>query len=371
MRNRTSLPLAFSAAAALAALFAAAPGCSSSSTTDTTTPDGGGPPPADGAAPHDGYVGPGQDGNTPHPDGSPTQDGNTPHDSGNTGGDSGATHGIKTVFTILLENHDYNEIVGNTGSAPHINDLINQYGLATNYMDSATHPSLPNYLYLVSGATQYPGFVDLTPTTFPFPVAADNLGNQMTGAGVSWRAYGEDEGGNCVLSDTGNYATKHLPFFYFQDIQNNATLCQQTNVDYVASFATDLAAGTYKYMWITPNLLDDGHDPSSTAQDIQTALTQSDTWVQNEVVNKIMTSQAYLNGGAIFITWDEAEGRNGDSADQVPMIVISPMIKSAGYKSNTALSHASYLKTMEELYGVPLLGAAATPTTADLFEFFQ
>src|SRR5262249_57154580 len=93
---------------------------------------------------------------------------------------SGSTMFVpKTLFTILLENHDYKEIVG-SADAPYINSLIAQGGLATNYFDSGTHPSLPNYLYLISGDTQYPGVIDVNPDWVPyFPSDADNLGNQM------------------------------------------------------------------------------------------------------------------------------------------------------------------------------------------------
>ena len=292
-------------------------------------------------------------------------------------GDGGSgLAGIKTVWTILLENHDYNEIVGST-SAPYINMLISQYGLATNYQDSGTHPSLPNYLYLASGATQYPGIIDLDPTqsfiTGSFPVKAENLGGQLQTAGIAWRSYQESMGTPCLLSANANhYAPKHDPFLYFDNIQNGANgLCAKTNVDY-SSFAADLSGGTYRYMWITPNLLNDGHDPSSSPADIKTALTQSDTWCSTEIP-KIMASAAFQAGGVIFLTWDEAEGRMSDggtdSKEQIPMIVISPRIKTAGYKSNTAFTHASYLATVEDIFHLPRLGAATSATT--LAEFFK
>jgi hypothetical protein len=287
---------------------------------------------------------------------------------GGTGGTAtggGGTGGFTTVFTILLENHDYNEVVGSP-NAPYLNSLIDQYGLATNYFDSGTHPSLPNYLYMISGDKQYPGVIDVNPDTFPyFPSDADNLGHQMTQAGIEWRSYQEDMGTPCNLDAAGKYAPKHDPFLYFSNIQEDPNgLCAQRNVDY-SEFPADLAAGTYQYMWITPNLVNDGHDPS---KDPVKGLKQSDAWMATEVP-KILDSAAYKNGGVIFITWDEAEGRNGDDKDQIPMIVVSPKIKSAGYKSATKLTHASYLATMEELYGVPKLAAADGAAT--LLEFFK
>jgi phospholipase C len=273
------------------------------------------------------------------------------------------------VFTILLENHDYNEVVGSS-NAPYINSLIAKYGLATNYMDSGSHPSLPNYLYLISGDTQYSslGFLEYDPTTLAsvgtFPVTANNLGNQLQGAGIPWRSYQESMGTACTLASAGNFACRHDPFLYFDDIQNGANnLCANTNVDY-SQFAADLIAGTYRYMWITPNLLDDGHDPST---DPVTGLQQTDAWLQGQVP-AILASSAWKNGGVLFITWDEAEGRNGDSGDQVAMIVITPHTK-VGFQSNKAYSHASYLATVENIFGLPKLGAAAGANTME--EFWQ
>src|SRR6185369_10224729 len=95
---------------------------------------------------------------------------------------SGGTFVPSTVFTILLENHDYNEIVG-SANAPYINSLITSYGLATNYRDANIHPSLPNYLTMVSGDPQYIGIIDVDPTSFGFPKNAQNLGTQLQAAG--------------------------------------------------------------------------------------------------------------------------------------------------------------------------------------------
>ncbi|TMD10949.1 MAG: hypothetical protein E6I96_16725, partial [Chloroflexi bacterium] len=55
------------------------------------------------------------------------------------------------IFTIVMENHAYSEIIGSS-SAPYINGLASKYGLATNYA-AVAHPSLPNYLALSGGST--------------------------------------------------------------------------------------------------------------------------------------------------------------------------------------------------------------------------
>ncbi|MFI5288498.1 MAG: alkaline phosphatase family protein [Polyangia bacterium] len=276
-------------------------------------------------------------------------DGSMPAD---LGGKMGQT-GIQTIFTIVLENTSYSSVVGNTANAPYLNKLIKQYGLATNYKDSGSHPSLPNYLYMVSGDTQYFGLFDVSPTTSPFPKDADNLGNQLTQAKVPWRAYLESMGTPCNIGGTSPYAAKHNPFVYFKDMQGTA-VCNQADVDY-SNFAADLAAGTYRFMWISPNLNDDGHDTN-----LQTA----DTWCSQEIP-KILASQAFKNNGVLFVTWDEGDA---SLSDQVPMIVVSPLTK-AGFQSSVAYTHASYLATVEDTFHLPRLGAAAQAQA--MTDFFQ
>ena len=270
---------------------------------------------------------------------------------------------MTTIFTVVMENHDYAEIVGSANAA-YINSLIAKYGLSTNYMDSRVHPSLPNYLFMISGGTQ--GVTsDFDPTTNGFPKNVQHLGSQLVAKSVPWRSYQESMGTACKLAASGTYAPKHDPFLYFTDIQNGAGgLCASTNVDY-SQFATDVAAAQNRFYFITPNLTDDGHDPSANPV---TGLKNSDAWAKTEI-EKIMATPAYKNGGVIFVTWDEAEGRGGDSKDQIPMIVVSELIKSAGYKSNVASSHKSWLATVEDILG---LGRLATTTNEPtMMEFFK
>jgi hypothetical protein len=303
-------------------------------------------------------------------------DGKLAGDAPASGGDGSvgvdAPPGAKPIiFTIVLENHDYAEIVSKTAgdaaatNAPFINSLIAnaQAGtapyavLATSYKDTI-HPSLGNYLHMISGANQYIGIIDLNPTTFPFPVDQPSLGTQLKAAGVPWRAYEESMGTPCNLSDAAPYAPKHNPWVYFKDMQADMTYCKQVDVDY-SNFAADLAADTYKYMWITPNLNSDGHDP---ATDPVTGLKNSDTWLKG-VVKTITDSAGYKAGGVLFITWDEAEGRNGDDKDLIPMLVMSPRLKAGVKTTATAFTHSSYTATIEDLLGLPRLATVTNEAT--------
>ena len=82
----------------------------------------------------------------------------------------------------------------------------------------------------------------------------------------------------------------------------------------------------------------------------------------------ILNSQAYQNGGVVFITWDEGEGGDGP----IGMIVLSPDAKGGGYSNTIHYTHSSTLHTIEEIFGVtPLLGDAANATDLrDLFTTF-
>src|SRR5712691_5127533 len=61
------------------------------------------------------------------------------------------------------------------------------------------------------------------------------------------------------------------------------------------------------YNFITPNLCNDMHDTCAPLFD---SVKQGDTWLAQNLPT-ILNSQAYMNGGIVFITWDEGEGGDG------------------------------------------------------------
>jgi hypothetical protein len=293
------------------------------------------------------------------------------------GGESGAegdagrnSHAIKTVFIILMENHDWSLISG-SASAPYINKkLLPSAAHAESYYNPPSiHPSLPNYLWLEAG--QNFGILDDNPPSSNQQSTTAHLATQMTNAGVTWRAYEEDiSGSGCPLTDTGNYAVRHDPFVYFDDITMGAGASCAQNVRPYTQLATDLAADSVaQYNFITPNVCDDMHDDKSNNSTCAStdSIQNGDTWLSTEVP-KIQASSAYKNGGAIFITWDEGEGNDGPIA----MIVASPLGKASGYSNTIHYTHSSTLRTMEEIFNLsPFLGDAANATDlSDLFFTF-
>jgi acid phosphatase len=190
-----------------------------------------------------------------------------------------------------------------------------------------------------------------------------HLVDQIERAGLTWKSYQESMGQACGLKSHGEYAVKHDPFAYFTDINGwngsayqPGARCIDHIVDYT-QFDTDLADGQVAdYVFITPNLVNDMHDGS---------IAQGDAWLAAEVP-KILGSDRFKNGGALFLLWDEGSSH----ADDPPFIVVSPNAR-AGFVSQTDYDTSAYLKTVETMLGVEPLPCGGTPDTVptmdDLF----
>lgn len=275
-----------------------------------------------------------------------------------------ATHALKTVFLIVLENADWSTFEGNP-SAPYLNQtLLPAFAHASNYRNGGVHPSLGNYIALEAGDPLGIDF-DASPASVPLPVTC-HLATYLEQTGLTWKAYAEGIPGDaCPVSDVDGYAVRHDPFVYFEDVSGSppgptSSRCT-AHVRPHEELAPDLQAGTVaRYNFIEPTLCDSGHDRCAPQDD---RVRQVDDFLAREVP-LIMASPAYQDGGVILITWDE--GRSGNAP--IGLVAVSPLAK-PGYQSDLAYSHASTVRTVEEILGLsPLLRGAATATSlSDLF----
>src|SRR6266851_7706325 len=354
------------------------------------------------------------------------------------------TH-IKTVWIILMENHNWSQIIGSK-SAPYINStLLPIASHAEQYFNPpGIHPSEPNYLWLEAGtnfgilddnepavnhqsatqhlatflqnkniswksyqenidgttcplvssglyATKHNPFVFFDDVTNnlnansanciahirPFTeitndLATGNVAHLATflqNKNISWKSYQENiDGTTCLLVSSGLYATKHNPFVFFDDVTNNLNANSANCIAHIRPFTeitSDLATGNVaQYNFITPNLCDDMHDK---CKPLHNPIKQGDTWLSQNLP-QILNSAAYQNGGAVFVTWDEAATGDGP----IGMIVLSPFAKGSGYQNSIHYTHGSTLRTFQEIFGVtPLLNDAANETDlSDLFSVF-
>src|SRR2546423_1975420 len=262
------------------------------------------------------------------------------------------------VFVIVMENHEYGSIIGSS-AAPYINSLASTYALATNYY-GASHPSLPNYLALTAGSTF--GIASDCTTCF---VGATNIADQVEASGRSWKAYMEDMPSPCFTgASAGNYAMKHDPFMYYNDIRTNAARCAAHVVPF-SQFSGDMSSGQVpNFVWITPNMCNDMHD---------CAVATGDAWLRS-VVPTITGSAAFRNGGVPFITLDEGSRNAGGcgTTSGGPVVTLGVLPRpTSRYRSRVAENHYGRLRAVVEAFRLSHLGAAASAANVPLREYFR
>lgn len=266
------------------------------------------------------------------------------------------------MFVILMENQNWSTIRASR-AAPYINrTLLPQASFATRYFNPpGIHPSLPNYLWLEAGNAY--GIADDDDPSHHYLRTRLHLTTLLAEKGISWKAYQEDiPSGRCPLNWVSGYAPKHDPFVYFDDVTDGLSPQSATCIAHVrpyAELASDLKSGNVaRYNFITPNLCNDMHDCGIGA---------GDRWLSRNLP-AILGSAAFQNGGALFITWDEATAGDGP----IGLIAVSPFAKGHGYSNAIPYTHGSLLRTVEEIFAVtPLLGdAAKQQDLSDLFTAF-
>jgi hypothetical protein len=207
------------------------------------------------------------------------------------------------------------------------------------------------------------------------------------------------------------YATRHNPFMYFHSIIDSAD-CGSHVVNMEQNLASDLksVSTTANLTFITPNLCDDGHD-SPCANGAAGGYTSMNAFL-TKWIPIITASPAYQADGLLIINFDESNYVASESAsgvtitfpgdfccnetlgpnlapypqstsaggytlvygnyggDNTGAIMLSPFIK-PGTVSNVPYNHYSMLKTLENIFNLPLLGNAQTsglaPIGTDVF----
>ncbi len=288
---------------------------------------------------------------------------------------------LQTVFMILMENKNWAEVKG-SASAPYLNDtLLPASSYAENYRGpngGNLHPSEPNYIWLEAG-DNFGIQSDDDPAQNHLPTD-QHLVNLLEAQHITWRSYQEDiSGTDCPLTGVKNYAPKHNPMVFFDDVidYNAQTMAANllaprcvTHVRPLDELATDLQRGTVAgYNFVTPNQCNDMHSTCAPQND---EIKQGDDWLA-KWIPIIQQSAAYRNGGAIVLTWDEAELAHGCLGNcEIGMIVLSPLAKGGGYSNTIPYDHSSTLKTIQEIFQLsPLLRHAGDSGVNDLSDLFE
>ncbi|MBV8530199.1 MAG: acid phosphatase [Candidatus Eremiobacteraeota bacterium] len=228
-----------------------------------------------------------------------------------------------SVVVVIMENRDYDLIVGSS-QAPYINKtLVPEAALLTN-SHAIGHPSQPNYLAFFSGSTQ-----GITDDSCPHTFTSENAGAELLAAGLTFDGYSESMPSDGYTGcSSGEYARKHNPWVNFTNVPAASNLVYER-------FVTPPSTLTI----IVPNLCNDMHDCSTRT---------GDTWLKKNLPPILTYDTA--NNGLFILTWDEADP-DANGKNQIATLLIGPMIKPGKYDQN--VNHYAVLHTIEKIAGIP------------------
>ncbi len=246
---------------------------------------------------------------------------------------------FRHVVVVVFENHERGDIAGSP-DAPTFRALARRYATLTRY-DAVTHPSLPNYLALVSGSTH-----GVTSDCTDCIVSARSLADTLEASGRTWKTYAEDLPYPGFTGPArGGYAKKHDPFLYFRDVVASAR--RRDRVVPFPQLRRDLAAGRLPdFALVVPDLCHDMHDcPVATG----------DAWLRDQIV-PLLASPA-LAGSVVFVVFDEGSSDAGGGGN-VEALALGPIVR-PGSVFPGATNHYGLLRTIEDAWGLPRLGLSA------------
>src|SRR3984893_3560864 len=366
--------------------------------------------------------------------------------------DDSRDHRVGHVFVIVLETEGFDVTFGTASKAPFLSKTLTSQGVLLNQYYGTGHVSLDNYIAMLSGQAATPDtrndcqiYADFALTgTTPDGQAIGNgcvyrssikaLPDDLDAAGKTWRAYMEDmvndpnrEATSCghpVLNTQDltqaaeapsasvplgdQYASRHNPFVYFHSIIDSPNC--DANVVNLTKLPHDLLSesSTPNFVFITPNLCNDGHDaPCKNGQ--PGGLLSADAFLQ-KWIPLITSSPAYQRDGLIVINFDEGAltvqtastgisifalglfccndqpGPNlhpfppntniaptvsltfqSYGGDRTGAVLLSPFIE-PGTVSLTPFNHYSFLKTLEDIFDTDShLGYAGAPGLVGFF----
>ena len=222
-----------------------------------------------------------------------------------------------------------------------------------------------------------------------YPPVYKTIGDEMTAAGLAWKAYAENIPAPCspVHDAPGSYERKHDAFPYFQSgVQDGDCAANNVSLDQLPA-ALQSASTTANVNYIFPNECDDGHSDCTGSANVAAIpeigseadeMAQYDAFLQKYV--PMITSSPAFKDGMLVITFDEGDdpfgccgepmqdpdgsypggedGSPGGGGGQVGAVAISPFITPGHARATTSTTTTRCSRAIEDLFGVPRLAEA-------------
>jgi phosphatidylinositol-3-phosphatase len=259
------------------------------------------------------------------------------------------------VVVLVMENKEQGRVIG-SHSAPFLNRLARGGGVATQSF-GVRHPSLPNYIALVSGSTQ-----GITSDCTGCSANGPNLADQLEAAHRTWGAYLEGLPHPCALpAETGRYAKKHDPFAYDDRIAASPARCRRRVP--LRRLAGDIRRDRLPdFVFITPDLCHDTHD---------CAVRTGDRFLARVVPRLLRGLGPH---GFLVVTYDEGGSDRGccggSTGGHIATVLAGPDVR-RGARMTRPIDHYGVLASIEDAFRLPRLGAASDPRHGSLAPLFR
>jgi phosphatidylinositol-3-phosphatase len=273
------------------------------------------------------------------------------------------------VFVIIGENTSASEIT--PSRAPFITGtLMAKSAVLTNYHSLPHTDSTGDYIGMTSGQFNRCEAKDVVPNRCHQTVP--NLFTQLDSASIPWQEWNESMDNSCDYIEHGFdwsqnvYSSHHSPALYYTQVEGGVyseeippspecltrVLSMGTTApNDTSAFNAALATGNVgRFDFIVPNDCENGHDTCGTDDPVG----QFDDFLAREVP-LIEASPAFDAGSVIFITWDE--GADPPLEPHHPLALVTGPLASPGVHAQE-LNHYSLLRTLEEGFGLSLVGRA-------------
>lgn len=242
------------------------------------------------------------------------------------------------IVVMVMENKGISQMM-NTTNAPFISSMAKKYGYATDFK-GMTHPSQPNYVYMVAGENK-----GITTNAYKQVRGPSILGNTIK-AGRTAKVVADGMGSNwCRQTGTSPYAFRHNPWVPFKD---ERALCEKFDFDY-SRFPKHVTNGWIANVeFLIPSNDHNAHDKSIKA---------ADDWFKTNI-NRMLAGPDYKAGRlAIVITGDED---NKQEDQRILTVLIHP---SQNHNVVTVpLDLLSLHRTLARFGHTPPLGKGGTAT---------
>jgi hypothetical protein len=258
-------------------------------------------------------------------------------------------NGVTKLLTIIFENHSF---VQAKRSMPYLWGLGQQYAYAGNSHGN-THPSEPNYVSMLFGAT-----LSTTNHNPALQIPGKTPFGQALDKGRTVAAYNDGMQSNCAQKNGGDrYAVKHNPWAL---ASSERAACNKFNVPSgtitSGALRNAINSGLPTVSYLAGNLNHDWHDGTGAL---------ADAWLKGWM-GKIMAGPDYTSGKlAVLITFDED---NGSPNNQILSVVVTKSFLNKHKVVTSKLTQFSVSRWWSDMSNsVPLRNAASATNMGTAF----